>query len=152
MKISVHSWFIKEYEKHCNLVGFKNVIKCFMIYCKEECYKIIGAAMKVHRTLGAGFLEAVYQEALEIELHRQGIPFEREKELQIYYDGIELQQRYKADFVCYDNIIVELKSVSSLDKTHYAQVLNYLKATNKKLGLLINFGNHEELIWERLVL
>ena len=108
--------------------------------------------MKVHRTLGAGFLEAVYQEALEIELHRQGVPFEREKELQIHYDGIELQQRYRADFVCYDSIVVELKAVSSLDKNHYAQVINYLKATNKKLGLLINFGNHEELIWERLVL
>ena len=123
-----------------------------MIYHNEECYKIIGAAMKVHRELGAGFLESVYQEALEIELHRKGIPFEREKELKIHYDGIELQQRYKADFVCYDNIIVELKAVSSLDKNHYAQVINYLKATNKKLGLLINFGNHEELIWERLVL
>ena len=123
-----------------------------MIYHKDECYKIIGAAMKVHRELGAGFLESVYQEALEIELRRQGIPFEREKELRIHYDGKELQQRYKADFVCYDNIIVELKAVSSLDRNHYAQVINYLKATNKKLGLLINFGNHEELIWERFVL
>lgn len=123
-----------------------------MIYYKDECYNIIGAAMKVHRVLGAGFLESVYQEALEIEFHRQGIPFEREKELLIHYDGIELQQRYRADFVCYDNIIVELKAVSSLDNNHYAQVINYLKATKKKLGLLINFGNHEELIWERLVL
>ena len=122
-----------------------------MIYHKEECYKIIGAAMKVHRLLGAGFLESVYQEALEIEFQRQGIPFEREKELRISYDGIELQQFYKADFVCYGNIIVELKAVSSLDKVHYAQVINYLKATNNKLGLLINFGNHEELIWERIV-
>ena len=123
-----------------------------MIYYKDECYKIIGAAMKVHRTLGAGFLESVYQEALEIEFRRQGIPSEREKELRIHYDGIELQQQYKADFVCYGNIIVELKAVSSLDKSHYAQVINYLKATNNKLGLLINFGNHEELIWERFVL
>ena len=123
-----------------------------MIYHKDECYKIIGAAMKVHRNLGAGFLETVYQEALEIEFYRQSIPFEREKELRIHYDGIELQQRYKADFVCYGDIIVELKAVSSLDKNHYAQVINYLKATNNKLGLLINFGNHEELIWERFVL
>lgn len=122
-----------------------------MIYHKDECYKIIGAAMKVHRLLGAGFLESVYQEALEIELQRQGIPFEREKELRISYDGIELLQFYKADFVCYGNIIVELKAVSSLDKVHCAQVINYLKATNNKLGLLINFGNHEELIWERIV-
>lgn len=123
-----------------------------MIYHKEECYKIIGAAMKVHRTLGAGFLESVYQEALEVELRRQGIPFEREKELRIHYEGVELKQRYKADFVCYDEIIVELKAVSSLEKSHYAQVINYLKATNKRLGILINFGNNEELIWERLVL
>ena len=77
-----------------------------MIYYKDECYKISGAAMKVHRCLGAGFLESVYQEALEIEFRRQGIPSEREKELTIHYDGIELQQRYKADFVCYGNIIL----------------------------------------------
>jgi GxxExxY protein len=122
-----------------------------MIYYKDECYKIIGAAMKVHRVLGAGFLEAVYQEALEIEFQRLGIPYEREKGLQINYDGVLLHQQYKADFLCYDNIIVELKAVTSFENIHRAQTINYLKATGCKLGLLINFGNQEELIWERIV-
>jgi GxxExxY protein len=122
-----------------------------MIYYKDECYKIIGAAMKVHRVLGAGFLEAVYQEALEIEIQRLGIPYEREKELQINYDGVLLHQQYKADFLCYDNIIVELKAVTSFENIHRVQTINYLKATGCKLGLLINFGNQEELIWERIV-
>ena len=122
-----------------------------MIYYKEECYKVIGAAMQVYNTLGAGFLEAVYQEALEIELSKRDIPFEREKELTITYDGIQLQQTYRADFVCYDKIIVELKAVSELDDAHRAQVHNYLKATGYKLGLLINFCNPDELKYERIV-
>ena len=122
-----------------------------MIYYKEECYKVIGAAMKVYNTLGAGFLEAVYQEALEIELSKRDIPFEREKELTITYDGIQLQQTYRADFVCYDKMIVELKAVSELDDAHRAQVHNYLKATGYKLGLLINFCEPDELKYERIV-
>jgi GxxExxY protein len=122
-----------------------------MIYYKEECYKVIGAAMQVYNTLGAGFLEAVYQEALEIELSKRDIPFEREKELTITYDGIQLQQTYRADFVCYDKMIVELKAVSELDDAHRAQVHNYLKATGYKLGLLINFCNPDELKYERIV-
>ena len=100
-----------------------------MLYYKEECYKVVGAAMQVYNTLGIGFLEAVYQEALAIEFAKRGIPFEREKELTVSYDGVPLQQTYKADFVCYDNIIVELKAVSCLDDIHRAQVHNYLKAT-----------------------
>ena len=107
--------------------------------------------MKVHRTLGSGFLEAVYQEALEIEFNRLNIPYEREKELSITYNGLELKQTYKADFLCYNKIIVELKAVTCLDNVHRAQTINYLKATNFKLGLLINFGDTEELIWERIV-
>ena len=122
-----------------------------MIYYKEECYKVIGAAMQVYNTLGAGFLEAVYQEALEIELSKRDIPFEREKELTITYDGIQLQQTYRADFVCYDKMIVELKAVSELDDAHRAQVHNYLKATGYKLGLLINFCDPDELKYERIV-
>ena len=122
-----------------------------MIYYKEECYKVIGAAMQVYNTLGAGFLEAVYQEALEIELSKRDIPFEREKELTITYDGIQLQQTYRADFVCYDKIIVELKAVSELDDAHRAQVHHYLKATGYKLGLLINFCDPDELKYERIV-
>lgn len=123
-----------------------------MIVYKEESYKIVGAAFKVYNTLGPGFLEAVYQEALEIELKRQGIPFEREKELKVVYDGVELKQTYKADFVCYGKIIVELKAVSELDDAHRAQVYNYLHATGLKMGLLLNFGNAEELEKQRIVM
>lgn len=123
-----------------------------MIVYKEESYKIIGAAFKVYNTLGAGFLEAVYQEALEIEFQRQGIPYEREKELKIQYDGIELKQTYKADFVCFGKIIVELKAVNDLDDAHRSQVHNYLHATDYKLGLLLNFGCPNELEKERVIL
>ena len=123
-----------------------------MIVYKEESYKIVGAAFKVYNCLGHGFLEAVYQEALEIEFQKQGIPYEREKELKIQYDGIELKQTYKADFVCFGKIIVELKAVSALDDTHRSQVYNYLHATNYKLGLLLNFGCPDELEYERKVL
>ena len=123
-----------------------------MIIHKEESYKIVGAAFKVYNGLGPGFLEAVYQEALEIEFQRQCIPYEREKELKIVYDGVELKQTYKADFVCFGKIIVELKAVSALDDAHRSQVYNYLHATCYKLGLLLNFGSSEELEKERIVL
>ena len=122
-----------------------------MIVFKEESYRIVGAAFKVYNTLGPGFLEAVYQEALEIEFKRQGIPYEHEKELKIDYDGIELKQTYKADFVCFGKIIVELKAVTVLDDAHRSQVYNYLHATGYNLGLLLNFGNSAELERERIV-
>jgi GxxExxY protein len=123
-----------------------------MIVYKQESYDIIGAALTVYNTLRPGFLEAVYQEALEIEMQRVEIPFEREKELKIFYNGVELKQRYRADFVCYDKIIVELKAVSELDDSHRAQVYNYLHATGFKLGILINFGNKDRLEYQRIVL
>ena len=123
-----------------------------MIVYKDEAYKIMGAAFKVYNGLGHGFLEGVYQEALEIEFQRRNIPYEREKELKIQYDGIELKQTYKADFVCFGKIIVELKAVSALDDAHRSQVYNYLHATNYKLGLLLNFGCPDELEYERKVL
>ena len=122
-----------------------------MIYYKEECYNIVGAAMYVYNQLGIGFLEPIYQEALEVELQRRGIPFEREKELTVMYDGVQLKQTYRADFVCYGCIIVELKAVTALDNIHRAQVHNYLKATGYKLGLLINFCDPNELDYERIV-
>ena len=122
-----------------------------MIVHKEESYRIVGAAFKVYNTLGHGFLEAVYQEALEIEFQHQGIPYEREKELKIYYGGVELKQTYKADFVCFGKIIVELKAVSVLDDAHRSQVYNYLHATGYKLGLLLNFGHSKELEKERII-
>ena len=106
----------------------------------EETYKIIGAAMEVHRHLGCGFLEAVYGDALAIEFTNHNIPFEREKLINIKYKDTTLEHYYVADFVCYDSIIVELKAVTELNKTFEAQVLNYLNATGYESGLLINFG------------
>ena len=123
-----------------------------MIICKEESYRIVGAAFKVYNNLGYGFLESVYQEALEIEFQRQCIPYEREKELKIQYDGVVLKQTYKADFVCFGKIIVELKAVSALDDAHRAQVYNYLHATGYRLGLLLNFGSSDELENQRIIL
>lgn len=105
--------------------------------------------MQVYNTLGSGFLESVYQEALAIEFTKRGIPFVKEKELKIYYDGHELKQTYRADFVCYDSIIVELKAVSDLNDSHRSQVYNYLKATGLRLGLLYNFGHYDGLQYER---
>ena len=122
-----------------------------LIY-QDESYAIRGAAMRVYNLLGCGFLEAVYQEALEIELDKRHIPYEREKELEIYYDGIKLGKKYIADFVCYDKIILELKAVKELDDSHRSQIYNYLKATGFKLGFLINFGKYDELQIERRVL
>lgn len=120
-----------------------------LIY-KDEAYKIIGACMNVHQELGCGFLEQVYQEALQIELGKRKIQFEREAILSITYKGIILNKQYTADFICYDKIIVELKAVRNLDNIHEAQVFNYLKATGFKLGLLINFGE-QSLEYKRIV-
>ncbi|MCQ2280616.1 MAG: GxxExxY protein [Bacteroidales bacterium] len=106
----------------------------------HESFQIIGAAFEVHNVLGSGFLESVYQEALGLELSTRNIPFEREKELNIMYKDKLLKKRFYADFVCFNNIIVELKAVAEILPEHRAQVLNYLKATQKPLGLLINFG------------
>jgi GxxExxY protein len=118
----------------------------------NESYAIRGAAMRVYNVLGSGFLEAVYQEALEIELEKRNIPYEKEKELEIYYDGIKLGKKYIADFVCYDKIILEIKAVKELEDSHRSQIFNYLKATGFKLGFLINFGKYDELQIERKVL
>lgn len=107
---------------------------------KEESYKIVGAAMEVHRMLGCGFVEPVYQEALEKEFALRGIPYEREKELSIIYKGNTLTKTFKADFICYNKIILELKAVREFADEHYAQIYNYLRASGLELGLLINFG------------
>lgn len=110
------------------------------ILFKEESYKIIGAAMEVHKVLGCGFTEPVYQEALELEFQLRNIPYVREKKFQITYKGRLLDKDFRPDFVCYDEIIVELKAVSDFTDEHYAQVYNYLKACEMDLCLLINFG------------
>ena len=114
-------------------------------------YNIIGTAMEVHRTLGCGFLEAVYQEALAIEFNLQEIPFQREVELPVYYKGRILKASYKADFICFDEIVIELKALSQLSGQEEAQIINYLKATELKKGLLLNFGA-ESLEYKRFVL
>ena len=110
-----------------------------LLYPKES-YKISGAIYEVHKELGPGLLEKVYQEALEKEFKLQNIPYEREKDFTIFYKGEELEQKYIADFICYDKIVVELKAVEDLLPIHTAQVINYLCITGYKLGLLVNFN------------
>ena len=117
---------------------------------EDETYKIIGACMTVHKKLGSGFLESVYQEVLAKEFAKNEIPFEKEKKLNLFYEGEKLDKFFKADFLCYDKIIVELKSVAFINKTVESQVINYLKATNKEVGLLINFGE-KSLKWKRFI-
>ena len=121
-----------------------------IIYEKES-YTIIRACISVHKELGCGFLEAVYQEALAIEFRNYGIPFNQEMSLDIYFRNIKLNKKYIADFICYDKIILELKAISKITTEHEAQVLNYLKATGLKLGILINFGE-KSLKYKRLIL
>ena len=116
-----------------------------------QTYAIIGAAMEVHRVLGCGFLEPVYQEALAKEFLLRGIPFRRDLELPITYKGDLLAVKYKPDFICYDAVIVELKALDKLGGKEKAQVINYLKATGYERGLLLNFGT-ARLEYERLIL
>ena len=120
-----------------------------LIY-EQETYKIIGAAMEVHSNLGSGFLEAVYQEAFAIELEKRNIQFKQEEKLKIKYKDQVLSKYYEADFICYDKIIVETKAIKELSGIDEAQVINYLKATGLKIGLLINFGA-ESLEHKRLL-
>jgi GxxExxY protein len=117
---------------------------------ESETYRIIGAMMEVHKTLGCGFLEVVYQEALALEFERQKIPFDKEKKLLLFYKGIQLEKHYVADFVCFDKIIVELKALSALNTTHDSIIINYLKATKLKVGLLANFGE-QSLKFKRMI-
>ena len=121
------------------------------ILFKEESYEIVGAAMEVHRTLGKGFLESVYQESLGVEFKKRQIPFCREHLLELFYKGDKLSKYFVADFICFEKIVLELKSVSVLNSEHEAQVLNYLKATKMQLALLINFGA-STLQYKRIVL
>ncbi len=117
----------------------------------EKTYKIIGCAMEVHKELGCGFLEAVYQEALCREFTDQGITFKPQPIIQISYKGKSLDKTYQPDFVCFDEIIVEIKTISGLSGIEEAQLINYLKATGLKVGLLINFGakslEHKRLVY-----
>jgi GxxExxY protein len=121
-----------------------------LIY-KDEVFTIVGAAMEVHRVLGSGFLEGVYQEAMEIESLAKGIPFQSQRILHIQYKQHILKKEYVADMVCYEKIIVEFKALDKLTSREESQVINYLKATGFKVGVLINFGSQPKLEWKRFV-
>ena len=117
---------------------------------KDEVYSIIGAAMEVHSILGCEFLEPVYQEALEIELRKRKIPYAPQKQLPIYYKDNRLKKTYVADYIAFEKIVIEIKAITHLSSLEEAQLLNYLKATDHEVGLLINFGA-ESLQWKRMV-
>jgi GxxExxY protein len=122
-----------------------------LIY-KDKSYKVVGACMEVSNEKGFGFHEAVYQEYLELELGFQSVPFDSQKELSLEYKGHPLEQTYIPNLICFGKIVVELKAVSALTDDHRGQILNYLRATGMKLGILVNFGNSGKLEWERIVL
>ena len=118
---------------------------------KEEVYRIVGEAMEVHGQLGAGFLEAIYQEAMEMELTERQIPFEPRKDLIVEYKGRPLLKKYIADLLCFGQIVVEIKAIDQLTGVDEAQLLNYLRATGCRVGLLINFGKVGKLEWKRMI-
>ncbi|HIE74049.1 MAG TPA: GxxExxY protein [Flavobacteriales bacterium] len=119
---------------------------------KQESYKIQGAIFEVYKEIGTGYLEAIYQESLEKELALSDILYQAQKELTIHYKGVSLKQTYKPDLICYNNIIIELKAVKEIAPEHQAQILNYMKATNIKLGLLVNFCSHPKVTIKRFIL
>ncbi len=118
---------------------------------KDEVFAIVGAAIEVHRVLGSGFLEAVYQEAMEIETASRKIPYVSQQILQIQYKQYTLKKEYIADMVCFEKIIVEFKALDQLTGKEESQLINYLKATGYKVGVLINFGSNKKLEWKRFV-
>ena len=122
------------------------------ILFKDECYAIQGAIFEVYRTMGCGFLEAVYQECLGMEFEIRSIPFVAQSQLPLSYKGRPLTQKYIPDFICYDQIIIELKAVKETTPEHKAQLINYLKATGLRVGLLVNFGAYSKATVERFVL
>lgn len=123
-----------------------------MIVYKQESYDIIGACYEVYKEMGSGYLEAVYQECLGIELNKKAIPFTEQPLLTLQYKDVTLKQTYKPDFICYNKIIVEIKAVKELSKEAHMQVFNYLHATKLKLGFLVNFGHFPKLEYKRIVL
>ena len=118
---------------------------------KDEAYAILGACFEVYNDKGCGFHELVYQECLEIEFGLRELPFKPQAELLLTYKGHILKKTFQPDFTCYDKIIIELKAVSDLNDEHRAQVFNYLKATDYRLGLLVNFGKKSKLEYERII-
>ena len=122
------------------------------ILFKEESFKIMGACFEVYKQMGCGFLEGVYQECLALEFKSQDIPHVEQPRLCLNYRGIPLKLYYEPDYLCFGEIVVEIKAVSQLADEHRAQAINYLKATGKRLALLVNFGHHPKLEYERLLL
>ncbi len=122
------------------------------ILFKEECYAIQGAVFEVYKEMGSGFLESVYQECLEMELRSRNIPYKPQVWLELSYKEKQLLQKYKADLVCFESIMVELKAVKDILAEHRAQLHNYLKASGLRLGLLINFGHYPKATVERIIL
>lgn len=120
------------------------------ILFKEESYALIGAAMEVYNELGPGFLEAVYQEAMEIEMGARGVPFSSQQPLIIYYKGHTLKQSYTPDLFCFGKIVVDLKAIERLTYNDHAQLHNYLNGTKYELGILINFGARDNLEYKRI--
>lgn len=118
---------------------------------KEEVYRIIGAAIEIHKELGPGFLESVYEEAMVLESNKRQIPYETQVRIPIYYKGQKLTKEFIADYIGFGKIIVELKCIPKLTKVEEAQIINYLKATGMEVGLLINFGSHGKLEWKRYI-
>ncbi len=121
------------------------------ILFKEESFRIMGSCFEVYKEKGCGFLEGVYQECLSMEFKSQGIPFIEQPCLQLDYKGQPLRHTYEPDFVCFNEIIVEIKAVRQLGDDHRAQAINYLQATGKRLALLVNFGHTPQLEYERLL-
>jgi GxxExxY protein len=119
---------------------------------KEEAFALQGAIFEVYRTLGCGFLEAVYQKALEVEFTQRNIPFTSQKEIEVEYKGIKLEQSYRVDFICFEKIILELKAVQNLLPEHEAQLQNYLRATKMRVGLLVNFGHSPKVEIKRIAI
>ena len=117
----------------------------------DKMYKIVGVAMKLYNELGYGLAEPIYQECMSILCTEEGIPWQREKPLEMFFHGQILQKKYIADFVCFDDIIVELKAVANITNEHRAQLFNYLRITKSQTGVLINFGNPQRLISERYI-
>ena len=123
-----------------------------MMLDAKEVYSILGACFEVYKHMGCGFLEAVYQECLEVEFAEREIPFKAQKELALIYKGALLRQKYVPDFVCYDRIILEIKACSEIADEYAAQLLNYLHGSGLRVGVLANFGHHPRLEYKRMVL
>lgn len=122
------------------------------LLCKKEVYEIVGAAIEVHKELGPGFLESVYEKCLDIESYHRSIPHETQVRLPIHYKGRKIDKEFVADYIGYGKIIVELKCIPRLTGIEEAQIINYLKATGLPVGLLINFGSKGKLEWKRFIL